>query len=131
MLSFTLTKQERICRRAEQERLFSRESRSVAAFPIRAIFVLRERKDDEPSVKMMVSVPKRFFKRAVKRNRIKRQLREAYRLRKHHLIEVVENQKDKSLLVAFVWIDNNLVSSRKVNEKMDKLICRISEVLSA
>ncbi len=127
---YTLRKEERICLRAEQERLFSDESRRVMIFPIRAIYLTKERGAGEASVKMMVSVPKRCFKRAVKRNRVKRQLREAYRHVKHCLTEVVERQEGVCLMVAFVWIDKKIYPSVEVNKRMEKLLCRLTELVS-
>lgn len=49
----------------------------IFKFPIRAHYLLRQ---DENGSRMMVSVPKRNFKRAVKRNLLKRRIREAFRL---------------------------------------------------
>jgi ribonuclease P protein component len=70
----------------------------------------------------MVSVSKRFFKRAVKRNRIKRQLREAYRLNKHLL-----KPASGGLNIAFLWISNELLPSVKVMERMKNLLTKINE----
>ena len=71
----TLPKEERLCSRKALEELFGGGHQSVSAFPIRAVYMPNE----VGVVRVMVSVSKRYFKRAVKRNRIKRQLREAYR----------------------------------------------------
>ena len=63
-----------------------------SAFPIRAVYMPNE----VGVVRVMVSVSKRYFKRAVKRNRIKRQLREAYRLQKESIVEKGEEVIDRS-----------------------------------
>ena len=70
----------------------------------------------------MVSVSKRFFKRAVKRNRIKRQLREAYRLNKHIL-----KPTTGGLNIAFLWVSNDLIPTQKVMERMQNLLTKINE----
>src|SRR3712207_1426166 len=85
--ALTLAKEERICSRTLIDRLFmGGKSKSLTAFPLRAVYLVQE--TDEPQalqMQMMVSVPKRCFKRAVKRNRVKRQVREAYRKNKQIL----------------------------------------------
>ena len=73
----------------------------------------------------MVSVSKRFFKRAVKRNRIKRQLREAYRLNKHLL-----RPANGGVNIAFLWNSNDLLPTAKVMEKMQILLNKVNESVS-
>lgn len=78
--SFTLAKAERICSKKLTDRLFNGSSgRSLSAFPLRMVYTVVSREEDAPAALMLVSVPKRHFKRAVKRNRVKRQVREAFR----------------------------------------------------
>ena len=80
----TLSKSERVASRNTVETLFGGgHSRALSAFPLRMVYMLAPRAEGEPAAQMLVSVPKRWFKRAVKRNRIKRQVREAYRTSKH------------------------------------------------
>ncbi len=65
-------------------RLFDRNSRecfTVQAYPYRAI-VYRDRESVGDYPEVLISVPKRNFKKAVLRNRIRRLTREAYRLQK-------------------------------------------------
>lgn len=125
----TLCKEERLHGRDAIEQLFKRAgSRSMVAFPLRAVYALAER-EDGALVKIMASVPKRQFKRAVKRNRVKRQIREAYRKNKHSLCEAVEALGDKELSIAFIWIDNSLHPSDEVEKKVQRLLLRIEEKL--
>lgn len=77
----TLPKAERLRGRTTIAALM-RSGKYLTVPGLRCCFVRRD--DDSPS-RMMVSVPKRLFKRAVKRNLIKRRLRESYRLQKELL----------------------------------------------
>ncbi len=73
-----LPKTERLCGKKAMETLFG-EGRGLGCGCIRCRYLFRE--GDAPS-RIVVSVPKRLFKRAVKRNLLKRRLREAYRRQK-------------------------------------------------
>ena len=114
----TLSKDERLCSRKALEELFGGGHQSVSAYPIRAVFM----PSDQPGVRILVSVSKRYFKRAVKRNRIKRQLREAYRLQKELLLPV-----EGGLDIAFLWTSADLLPTEKVFQKMHNLLQRINE----
>ncbi len=130
MATHTLSKQERLCGQRLTEQLFDRTgSRSVAAFPVRAVWRETECREGEPAVRLLVSVSKRHFKRAVKRNRVKRQLREVYRMNKEVLADAVERQPGRALMVGFVWLADALFPTAVVAEKMVRLLNRIAEEL--
>jgi ribonuclease P protein component len=116
--SHTFSKEERLCSRKALEELFAGGHQSVSAFPIRAVFMPNE----VGMVRIMVSVSKRYFKRAVKRNRIKRQLREAYRLQKE-LLQPLEGGLD----IAFLWTSDEILPTEKVFQKMQNILQRIHE----
>ncbi len=97
----------------------------MALFPVRAVWRETERREEDPSVRLLVSVSKRHFKRAVKRNRVKRQLREAYRLNKEVLTSAVEQQSGRALSVGFVWLADALFPTAVVEEKVVGLLNRI------
>ncbi|MBQ9169341.1 MAG: ribonuclease P protein component [Bacteroidaceae bacterium] len=118
----TFPKTERLCSRKALEELFGGGHRSVSAFPIRAVYM----PNDVGAVRVMVSVSKRYFKRAVRRNRIKRQLREAYRLQKE-LLQPLSGGLD----IAFLWTSDELLPTEKVFQKMQNLLQRIHESVSA
>ena len=114
----TLPKSERLCSRKALQRLFGNERRSISVFPVRAVFA----DSQEPGVRIMVSVSKRHFKRAVRRNRVKRQLREAYRLNKQLLCGLAGG-----LDIAFLWNTAEVLPTRIVMRKMQQLLHRIHE----
>ena len=125
---FTLRKEERICSKKQIEQLFGgKTSHSVVAFPIRAVFAETPHEDGLRAVKMMVSVSKRHFKRAVKRNSIKRQVREAFRKNKQILTEKLAQQPGKGINVAFLWMDNKQIETAQVEKRVCDVLYRIKE----
>jgi len=78
MADETLPKSERLCGATAVADLFE-HGKGVTAGCFRCKYLVRA--DDGPS-RLVVSVPKRNFKRAVKRNLLKRRIREAYRRQK-------------------------------------------------
>ena len=76
----TLHKVERLDKKKIIEKMFAGGSRSFSVFPLRVVYLPVEELEADASI--LISVSKRRFKRAVKRNRVKRQIREAYRGRK-------------------------------------------------
>ena len=128
----TLKKKERLCSRTLIEKLFHKGgSRSMAAFPLRLVYMLADSDAAEPAAQMLVSVPKRCFKRAVKRNRVKRQVREAYRKNKATVYGGLEGRDGASLSMAFIWLDDKLWPSSDVDAKVANLMQRLSEKLKS
>lgn len=125
---FTLSKEERICSKKLINELFTGNGRSMTAFPLRVVFMKRTIIDDQPRAAMLVSVPKRYFKHAVDRNRVKRQMREAFR---HNKSIITQNLTDdhEAVAMAFVWLTNEKFPSSEVENRMVRLLTRISECL--
>ena len=122
--SLTFSKRERIVSRKLIEQLFSKgSSHSTSAFPLRIVYIEVQR-DKEP-VQILVSVSKRHFKHAVDRNRVKRQVREAYRHHKQLLTERIPD--DKALALAFIWLADELFDSRRVERSVKRLLEKVAE----
>ena len=127
----TLRKAERINSKITIDRLFTGGSKSMLAFPVRAVYSITEQTSAPcPPAAILVSVSKRHFKHAVKRNRVKRQIREAYRLNKHILWQAVEGS-GKHIDVAFIWLSDTIETSEVVHRKVVNLLQRIAEKLTA
>lgn len=129
--TLTLAKAERVSGMKLPEELFNGgKSRSMSAFPIRMIYMRTESEDCETAkTGILVSVPKRRFKHAVKRNRVKRQIREAYRKNKNIIYERLGNETRQGVVMAFIWQDNKLYDSTEVEGKIRNLLTRLSERL--
>lgn len=125
---FTLSKEERICSKKLINELFTGNGRSMTAFPLRVVFMKRTIVDDQPRAAMLVSVPKRYFKHAVDRNRVKRQVREAFRRNKSIITQNLTDDHD-AVTMAFVWLTNEKYPSSEVENRMVRLLTRISECL--
>ncbi len=123
----TFKKSERLCSQILIDRLFQGESRSVAAFPIRAVFLPVDT-EVQPGVSILISVPKKRFHDAVDRNRVKRQIREAYRKHKHALVAQMAAQ-GRGLLVAFVYVSDKIESTSYIEKRMTRLLEKISTEL--
>ena len=99
------SKGERIVSRRQIEKLFGGGNRSMAAYPVRMVYMSMSRASHDEAVQVLVTVSKRHFKHAVRRNRVKRQLREAYRANKHLLYDVLQHMPDRSLaLMKSGWL---------------------------
>ena len=90
-------------------------------------FRKRERNDHDEPLQMLISVPKKHFHHAVDRNRVKRQVREAWRHHKQLLVEALAS--DKQLLVAFVWLSDAFLSTQDVEERVAGIVKRLQEKL--
>ena len=124
-------RQEKLKSRKLIEQLFSK-GKAINAHPLRLIYTVPEEKMDFP-VKLGVTVSSRNFKKAVDRNRIKRLMREAYRLNKTDLLTHAENTNQQ--IAAFImYTDRTLPDFAFINEKtkliLNKLIKATSEASS-
>ena len=94
----------------------------MSAFPLRIVYMQKER-DGEP-LQVLVSVSKRHFKHAVDRNRVKRQIREAYRLHKHLLAQRIP--EGISIALAFIWLSDEHYSSQRIEKSVSRLMEKVA-----
>ena len=125
---YTLDKSERLCSKKLIERLFGGGNKSFPAFPLRVVYMPLAPEENTADASILISVPKKRFKHAVKRNQVKRQVREAYRHNKHILLDALKAQETPtSMILAFIWLDNKIHSTEEVAYKVKKLLMHIAE----
>ena len=112
----TLGKQERLKSKKLIEKLYA-EGDSVKTFPLRMMYVQTAHTSDFPC-QVGVSVAKKNYKLAVDRNRLKRLMRETYRLQK----QIVYNNLDKPYVFMISYIGREEIKYEDLYLKMEKLL---------
>lgn len=123
--SHTLSKAERISRKLVIDKLFTKNGQSFVAYPLRVVYITSIEEQDADAA-ILISVSKKRFKRAVKRNYLKRRIKEAYRLNKHLLILP---PGATNISIAFLYLSSDLKSFETINKKMVELIEQLNQRL--
>jgi ribonuclease P protein component len=118
-VSENFEKKEKLKSRKLIGQLFS-EGKSFSAFPIRMIYLPLEKGSENNLA--AVSAPKKNFKKATERNRIKRLMRESYRKNKY----LLENLSQKHAFL-FIYTDKNIVTYQQVFSAMEKLLKKFTK----
>jgi ribonuclease P protein component len=112
---YTFRKEERLCSKVLIKKLFD-QGAAISVAPFRSLWMETSFEAKVP-LQIVISVPKKRFKRAVDRNTIKRQIREAYRLNKTSLWETLSFQQ-KQCVILFIYSQNNRYNFRDLESKI-------------
>jgi ribonuclease P protein component len=125
---FTFQKKDKLKSRKQTQFLFAK-GQSMNAFPIKLIYTLES---NEPgSVQAGVGAPSRTFRKAVDRNRVKRLLREGYRLERPEFIASSVDALNKLRVnLFFLYTDATVISQKEIQEKIKQLLSRLSEKIN-
>lgn len=121
MPQYLFHRDERLRSRKEIDHLFAGSSQSVAQYPLRLVWCEMAQPRSDYPMQMAVSVSKKRFKRAVDRNRIKRLMREAYRLHKHRLYAALPEDAPQ-LAGMLLFVDKEIPDFQQLEKSMRKLI---------
>jgi len=120
----TYSKKDKLKGKKQIDHLFER-GKSVSVFPLSAVYMSLPN-NDGVLVKAGVSVGKRKFKKATDRNRIKRLLREGYRLNKNDYFNNITTQ----CALMILYIGNEMPSFEQVDVSMKQLLNKLSRLIS-
>lgn len=115
-MQFSYNKDEKLKSRKLIKELFEK-GKAISIFPLRLIYLKTEHQGKHP-LKTGVSVSKRNFKLAVHRNRIKRMMREVYRLNKYKLYDNL----DEKYIFMFIYLSKEETPYQKLDEKMKEIM---------
>jgi ribonuclease P protein component len=110
-MKLTYNKHEKLKSKKAIEQLFS-EGKSISAYPLRLVYI-----ENNETLKIGVSVSKRNFKKAVQRIRIKRLLREGYRLNKQQLVE----KEIKNYYIMLIYMSKEMPNFETVDSLTKKV----------
>jgi ribonuclease P protein component len=117
MGKFTFKKEERLFKEKIIQELFDKGS-SFYLYPFK-VFFLPNRDNQCPFHQVLISVSKKNFKKAVDRNRIKRRIREGYRLNKN----LIGDQN--KLVIAYIYSAKEILPSAQIHERLVKTFKRL------
>lgn len=129
---FSFGKNQRLCNKIDIERLFS-EGKSLFGFPFKAIYIADSASQcfnkQASSLQIVISVGKRYSKRATERNKIKRRAREAYRLNQN-IAKAISECGLKAKL-ALVYISKKEEDYSTIENGIKKILHALSVEVSA
>lgn len=122
MAEHSLSRTERLRSMGAIRRLFE-SGESGFVFPFRYVWFAEP--DAERSVEVMCSVPKKFHKRANKRNLLRRRTKEAYRLQK----EILQHGAPVNLDIALIYSSKEVLSYKTVAHAVRKILETVAAAL--
>ncbi|HVW96994.1 MAG TPA: ribonuclease P protein component [Mucilaginibacter sp.] len=120
---YTFKKEERLCNKKLIEQLFHNGS-SFLCYPFKASWLVVENPSRFPA-KIVFSVSKKRYKRAVDRNLIKRRMREAYRIYKQEYLYDVLRSSNKQIIFSVGYIGKEISGYDFTDRKMQKLLIQL------
>ena len=125
MKKYGLNKSDKLCSPTAIDQLFSRGADTIRegkiftamAYPLRAVWRTEHGRTTGSPVQFLISIPKKRLRHAVDRVRMRRRVREAYRLNRHSYLEQLNAPVD----LAFIYVANDM----KDYKNIENSVCRI------
>lgn len=125
-MRFFLRKHNRLTHEKDISALFNGGS-SLFCYPIKMAYRLTDVTSEETIFKVMFVVSKRSFKRAVKRNLIRRRMREVFRLNVHSIFESIP--QNKRVDIALIFVSKDIVETPVIEKSVIELLYKLKTKL--
>jgi ribonuclease P protein component len=122
MSSNSFLKNEKLCQKESIDLIFA-EGNKISDRPIKLLWT--EVVSQSIPLQTLISVPKRRIPKATDRNRIKRLIRESFRLHKQPLIDQL-TQKKVFINLAIIYTENKVLSYKEIHDKICLTLQRLS-----
>ena len=120
-------KSNRLCGQMRIAQLY-KEGKRFTAWPLRVTYMpIANSQEPIANSQILVWAPKSLFKRAVKRNHLRRLMREAYRLNQEILTSNSDSGQTSNFLIAFNYMDKEEQSFATINKAVCKALKKIAE----
>ena len=121
---FEFPKKQRLCNETIIKEMFS-DGKSFATSTIRLVW-FKDSKEDKIAIKSIIVVPKKKIKLAVKRNIVRRRMKEAYRMNKN-ILENILKINDLHLSIAIIYQKEKIVPYKTVSQEIKLILERLSK----
>ncbi len=131
MKQYGLNKYDKLCSSTAIDQLFSRgaddlhhqATRSVMAYPLRAVWRVNEKRTEGSAVQFLISIPKKRLRHAVDRVKMRRRVREAYRLNKNDYLAA----EDRKIDLAFIYVADGLKDYQAIEKAVIRILHKITD----
>lgn len=127
MKQYGLNKYDKLCSSTAIDQLFSRGAdgltKSVMAYPLRAVWRVNEKRITGSQLQFLISIPKKRLRHAVDRVKMRRRVREAYRINKNTYLIPDEKKID----LAFIYVADDLKEYQAVEKAVIRILHKITD----
>lgn len=124
----TYLKVERVSGKTRIETIFA-SGNAFLTYPFRVVYYKHDADTSSNTNALLISIPKKRLKRAVDRNRMKRLVREAYRLNRSY-IDLSSLSNDSNVDIALIYVADKVLPYHIVEKSLIRLLREISKRLS-